>query len=161
MPQKRKVKQSSLRPSSLRRRSRSSSSRRRRSCPKGKIRVASHKRTRPGGKRKSIVVKSKCVPDKGKPGRTPKSQRVLPKLTPGKLGKFGYSNVKKTSAKERRKALERAVKSDGYAPIIRRLNVIRTYNKNAPIFEIYDSDLKWMQRHLYDKYSLTAQRNRG
>jgi len=47
----------------------------------------------------SFVARTKvgrsCTPDKGKPGKTPKSQRILPK--PGKdisLSKYGYSTHK-------------------------------------------------------------------
>jgi hypothetical protein len=127
------------------------------SCGQGKIRRSSYLKKSSTQKRR-VRVKSSCVPDKGKPGKTPKAKRVLPKLTPGKLGKYGYHHIKRLPANERRGALTRAVKAEGYAPIIRRLNVIRTYNKNDPIFTIYDSDLKWMQRNLKPIYSATAQK---
>ncbi len=125
-----------------------------RGCGPNKIRRRSYTR-RVTGKR----VKSTCVPDKGRPGKTPKSKRVLPKLTPGKLGKYGYHDVKHKSAASRRVALTNATKEEGYAPIIRRLNVIRTYNKNSELFDLYNSDLKWMQRHLKPIYSKGATKN--
>lgn len=124
------------------------------SCGRGRIRRSSFLRKSRHSRRRTRV-KSACVPDKGRRGKTPKSKRVLPKLTPGKLGKYGYHHVKEKSAGARRFALTQAVKHEGYAPIIRRLNVIRTYNKNDPVFDLYNSDIKWMQRHLKSMYALS------
>lgn len=121
-------------------------------CPNGHIVRKSYTRKTKSGK--TVRVPATCVKDKGRKGKTPKSQRVLPKLKKGGLGKYGYSNVKNLAAGVRRKALEKGIKKEGYAPIVRRLNVIRTYNKNnLQLFKIFDSDMKWIQRHMKPLYA--------
>lgn len=124
------------------------------SCPKGKIRRKSY--TRQDG----TYVRSTCVPDKGKPGKTRASNKVLPKPIPGELSKYGYSNIKNTLAGKRRKALTRAVKDAGYATIVRRVNLIANYNKlsNPRVHKIMRSDITWMQKNLAPKYSKVALR---
>ncbi len=129
------------------------------SCPRGTIRRKAYTRKSHSGK--TARVPSTCVPDKGAPGKTPKSKQVLPKLKPGRLSQYGYSDVKETSAARRRAALTRAVKKEGYAPIVKRLNVIRTYNKNSPLFSLYDGDLKWVQQHLAPEYSKSYSSSRS
>ena len=84
------------------------------------------------------------IEDKGEPGRGEK----LFDLQPGRMRAFGYSLS--IPAKERREAIAKAVdhKGNTYASIIRRLNAIRTLNKNnEKQFKILDSDIKWMQKH--------------
>lgn len=128
-------------------------------CPRGEI-------LRKGYVRKAYkrsdgtVVKSKriaatCVPDKGKPGKTPNSKKVLPKPKQGGLSKYGYSNIKTAGAVKRRAALTIAVKDLGYAPVVRRLNLISNYNKNSDPFahRLLRSDMAWMKKELAPIYS--------
>lgn len=126
------------------------------SCPQGKIRRRAY--TRKDG----TYIKSTCVIDKGKPGKTPKNKRVLPKPTPGSLGKYGYHDVKHTPAEIRRKALTKAVKDAGYATIIRRVNLIANYSKTSDpqLYKRMRSDIAWMQKNLKNKYSAEAKRSR-
>lgn len=94
--------------------------------------------------------KAVCVKDTGVPGKTPKSKKVLPPLEKGGLGKYGYENVKKTKAGDRRKSLTKAVKKEGYLPILRRLVLVANYNKNSDVeaHKRMRADVEWMKRHL-------------
>lgn len=125
-------------------------------CPKGKIRRIAY--TRADG----TYVKSTCVPDKGKPGKTPARKKVLPKPTKGALSQYGYFDVKQTPAAKRRAALLKAVKATDYATIVRRVNLISNYNKlsDPRVHKIMRSDIAWMQKALRPKYSKTAARRR-
>ena len=133
-------------------------------CPKGKILRSAYKRkayTRADGTRvKAVHVKAGCVPDKGKPGKTPAKAKVLPKPTPGALSKYGYYNVKRTLAAARHKELTKAVKDAGYATIIRRVNLVANYNKlsDPRTHKVMRSDIAWMQKNLAPLYSKTAKR---
>ena len=123
-------------------------------CPKGKILRSAY--TRADG----IHVKSTCIRDTGKPGKTSAAAKVLPKPTPGALTKYGYHNVKHTLASVRRAALTKGVKDAGYATIIRRVNLIANYNKlsDPRVHKIMRSDIAWMQKNLAKKYSKSAKR---
>ena len=126
-------------------------------CPRGKIRRVGY--TRKDGTK----VKSTCVRDTGLPGKTPASRKVLPKPVAGNLKKFGYGDVKNTSAAVRHAALLKGVKAAGYATIIRRVNLVANYNKRTSprVHRIMRSDKKWMQKNLADKYSKSALRKRA
>ena len=134
------------------------------SCPPGKIR-------RKGSKVKSYTrkdvkkVKAKkrrsvCVPDKGKKDKTKASKRVLPKLKPDGLGKYGLKNLEKMKVSSRMKSYEKAIKAEGYAPIVRRLNVLANYTKrsNPKFHKLIKSDMIRIKKQLAPKYSLTAKR---
>lgn len=97
-------------------------------------------------------VKSSCVKDTGERGKTPKAKRVLPKLTPGRLTKYGYSTTK--TMRSRHAALHDAIRTEGYATIVRRLVAISNYNtKTAPVaHEIIRSDIKWAQEKMKPLY---------
>lgn len=112
-----------------------------RRCSSGQIRRKSY--TRKNG----TYVRSTCVPDTGKPGKTPKSKRVLPKLSPGRLSKYGYSTTKPDLV--RRVALANAIEAEGYGTIIKRLVVISNYNKNTlpTAHAVLRSDIKWAQTY--------------
>jgi hypothetical protein len=122
-------------------------------CPKGMILRSAYIR------KNGTFVKATCVPDKGKKGKTPISKKVLPIPIPGNLGKYGYYNIKKTLAKYRREALKKGVIAEGYATIIRRLNLLANYNKNSnpELYTKMKSDIKWIQENLYD-YSLASKK---
>jgi hypothetical protein len=106
---------------------------------------------------KGSKVPPKCVKDTGLKGKTPSSKKVLPKPVKGNLGKYGYFNIKSTNASLRRQALTKGVKKEGYATIIRRVNLIANYNKNTDpkAHAIMKSDIKWIQNNLYN-YSKAA-----
>jgi hypothetical protein len=89
----------------------------------------------------------------GKRGKTPKAERVLPKLSPGRLSRYGYSTFK--PAKTRHEALHDAIRAEGYNSIVRRLVAVSNYNKRtAPdAHAIMRSDIKWAQEQMKPKYS--------
>ena len=112
----------------LRRRTR----RRSKSKSKRRSRRSSRKIVRKGYVRRNpngtvTYVRPALIKDRGMPGKGP---QLLPRLTPGGLGKYGYA-IKGVSQAKRRKALNKGVKAEGYAKIIRRLNVISILNKNT------------------------------
>lgn len=115
-----------------------------RMCDDGKIRRRSY--TRKDG----VYVRSACVKDMGLPGKTPAAKRVLPKLSPGRLSRYGYSSVTTKNAALRRTALKRAVKAEGYLTILRRLVAVSNYNsRSAPTAHaIMRADIEWMKREL-------------
>ena len=94
-----------------------------------------------------VYVKSACVKDMGKPGKTAKKDRVLPQLKPGKLSSYGYSTF--VGVRKRHSALKDAIQDDGYLKILRRLVAISNYNKrSAPeAHAIMRKDIEWMQAH--------------
>lgn len=122
-------------------------------CPKGKIARSSYTTKR------GVHVRPACVPDKGAPGKTPASRKVLPIPKKGSLGKYSYGNIKHTAAGTRRKALKVAVESEGYAPIIRRLNLLANYTKvsDPETYKIMRADMAWIQKNMYS-HSKVAQR---
>jgi hypothetical protein len=136
-------------------------------CPKGKILRVEYTRksyTRADGTFvQGSTVKAGCVPDKGKPGKTPLSRKILPKPTPGSLSKFGYHDVKHTLAAQRHGALTKAVQDAGYATIVRRVNLIANYNKfsDPTTHKIMRGDIAWMQKNLAPKFSKTFQRKKS
>lgn len=122
------------------------------SCPAGKIRrKGSHVRTKSG---KRYYRKSTCVPDKGKKGKTPKSQRVLPKLEAGFLTRHGYKT--KDLAANRRKALEKAIKATNYRKVVGHVNVLANYTKRSipTVHRKYRADVNYMIKHFKPKYSV-------
>ena len=116
-------------------------------CPKGKILRKAY--TRKDGTR----VKSTCVPDKGKPGKTAPKNKVLPVPVKGALGKYGYHDIKNMTAAARHAALTKGVQDAGYATIIRRVNLIANYNKNSDpkTHKMMKSDIKWIQKNLCEE----------
>ena len=113
-------------------------------CPNGYIVRKSYVRIlSKTGKR--VYVSASCIPDVGNPGK-----RIQPGIGPlrkGELAKFGYTEVKNLTEKERRKALEKAVKQFGSLSVWRKLNAIYVYTKNTnPIVsDIYNEDRIWIK----------------
>ena len=98
-----------------------------RKCVKGKeIRIGRHTRTLKNGRR--IAVRGRCVPSK--PGLKPGETGIGP-LKAHDLDKFGYMNVKSTSATERHAALAKAVKAYGALSVFRKLNAIAVYTRRT------------------------------
>jgi hypothetical protein len=118
------------------------------SCPKGEIRRNSYTRkayvTSKGKKVSAKKVKSTCVPNKGLPGKTPANKKVLPKLKEGMLTEYGYKLA--NNAEKRKTSLKKAIKNEGSLPVLRRVVVLRTYDKNDPkLFSKLDKDVKFIQ----------------
>ena len=127
-------------------------------CPKGQIKRTSYNRkghtrkayTRSDGTRVkgSYVDKSKvpvtCVPDKGAPGKTPSSKKVLPK--PGKdisLSRYGYSVHKSKS--QRQAALKKAAQKTKPLKVLRRMNLLRNYQADAANKKAMSEDVEFMK----------------
>lgn len=96
-------------------------------CRKGYTRKAY---TRSDGTRvKATYVPATCVADRGEPGKTKKSKKILPEIGDKvSLRKFGYSVH--NSQSDRRDALDKAVKKFGSLEVLRHLNLIRNYQAN-------------------------------
>jgi hypothetical protein len=95
-----------------------------------------------------------CIIDKGK---TPESQKVLPKLKGEGLGKYGLKDLQHMKVSDRMIGYEKAIKAEGYAPIVRRLNVLANYTKNSnPKFhELVKKDMERIKKKL-SEYSLSS-----
>ena len=108
-------------------------------CKKNEILIRSYK------KKNGVRVKSHCTIDKGAKGRTPVKKRVLPKLKNNEFVKYGYSS--KLSASKRLSKLKRACKDLSYASVLKRLVVLRSYNKRNPkLYAKFDCDVKALQK---------------
>jgi hypothetical protein len=100
---------------------------------------------------KKVKVKSTMIKDMGKPGKTPKSERVLPKLKPGKLSKYGYetnlTNIKRKKALINASKYNKKISKKKMLKTMRRLNVLKTYTKKSQPKNsfIYDKDYKWLR----------------
>lgn len=141
------------------------------SCGSGQIRRASYDRkahSRKSYRRGSTKVKasyvdrthvpSTCVKDMGKPGKTPKSKRVLPR--PGEklhLSKYGYATHKSPS--ERHAALMRASKESGepMLAVLRRLNLLANYQSDPRAKAAMREDVDYMSAQ-YAKYKRSQSR---
>ncbi len=116
-------------------------------CKKNEILIRSYK------KKSGVRVKPHCTPDKGAKGRTPLKKRVLPKLKKDEFTKYGYST--KLSASKRLSKLKHAVKDLSYASVLKRIVVLRTYNKRNPkLYAKFDCDVKALQKWRKSKKSL-------
>ncbi len=107
-------------------------------CPKNTIRIRSYK------KRSGVRVRTHCTPDRGAPGRTPRSKRVLPKLKNNEFVGYGYST--KLPSSKRHSILKKICRDLTYSSVIKRLVVLRSYNKRSPkLFKKFDKDIKSLQ----------------
>ena len=93
---------------------------------------------------KSVTVKSKCIKDRGTPGKGPK---LIKNLRKGTLSNFGYKNVRELSLPVRQKSLEYAVKKWGPMAVFRKLVAVRTLQKNTNphIAKIFGNDARWIR----------------
>jgi hypothetical protein len=104
------------------------------SCPKGmEIRIAYVKKN-------GTKVNEKCIKNRGLPGKTLESAKVI-KLT-NKNSLKNYST--KNSLNERLKSLKKSVKDLSYKTVILRLSALRTLTKrtNPRVSSIYNEDMK-------------------
>ena len=108
--------------------------------------------------------------------KVPASKRVLPKPVKGRLGVYGYHDIKNLSVAARHAALLKGVKTEGYSTIVKRVNLIANFNttRDPQTHKLMRSDIEWMKAHrqamglptqrsalLAPEYSLTAARKRG
>lgn len=111
-------------------------------CPEGQIHRKAYNATR-SSSGKSYHVKSVCIEDQGKPGKTPKSKRISADLSKpdDELGQFGYTNLRTLNAEQRHSALANAIQSiaqmkgltihDAAVKVMRRVNLLMILNKNT------------------------------
>ena len=113
-------------------------------CKPGYIRRKAYSRRSRSRSRsnKRVKVRSTCIKDLGLPGHGPK----LWDVKKGVLGKYGYRL--KDLRHDRYKSLDKAVKSEGYATVVRQLNAVRNYtHRSQPINSgKYNRDLKYVQK---------------
>jgi|APGre2960657423_1045063.scaffolds.fasta_scaffold00209_16 hypothetical protein len=102
-------------------------------------------------------VKSACIEDVGKPGKTPASERITVSEE-GDLGKYGYSSILTIGLEKRRTALKKAIVSiskekkmsehDSAVKVMRRLNLLFVLNKNTnkTLSQTLERDRNWVGR---------------
>lgn len=107
-------------------------------CPEGYIRRSGYYR--------NSHVKSTCIPDKGNPGKTPKSRQVLPAIKdPGLLRGYGYST--KDATIKRHTSLDKGVKDKGILYIQRHLILIKNYTpKTEDHYSTLRSDVEYLSK---------------
>lgn len=90
--------------------------------------------------KKPYNVKPVCIPDVGKPGKTPISQRIVTSDDLD-LGKYGYKNITTLTSELRHTALKKTInniikeehisKHDSAVKVMRRLNYLYVLTKNT------------------------------
>jgi hypothetical protein len=124
-------------------------------CPVGKIERTGYEFKKSSGK--VINVKTTCVKDVGSNGKTSTELANKLKVNPKELESYGYSTKLETDA--RHKALLKAIKVISYATTKRVLVLLRIQHKaqetNATkrIYNIYDTDIKWLTNYVEKKRS--------
>jgi len=116
-------------------------------CAFGFIRRKSYSYKKKSGTR--VSVKGFCMLEKGKRGSgrgAARKLKVLPKLKKGSLTSLGYG-IRESSA-TRHAALKKALKKYGYSSLIKKLNVLVVYNKNAhpDIAQTAHSDMMYVAK---------------
>ena len=103
---------------------------------------------RHGYYRNNKVVKPTCIKSRGKYKGKYKGPKIG-YLNKGGLSKYGYSNVKNLTIKQRQKALKKAIKDLDALSIWRRINAISIYNRytNPNISKIFDEDKNWIKNN--------------
>jgi hypothetical protein len=109
-------------------------------CTRGTIRRASYTRRSKSGKR--VCVASRCIRNRGAPGKGPNRIGTLKK---GLLSKYGYTSQKLVG--ERRAALAKAVGAYGPLSVLRKLNAVAVYTRRtAPaVSAIFKADMTWVR----------------
>ena len=95
---------------------------------------------------KSVLVKSACVKDMGKPGKLPEgAQGIGPISRKGELKRYGYSY--KLPEDKRRAALQRAIAKMGALNIYRKLDAIaKLSERSAPAASAsFSTDRNWIR----------------
>jgi hypothetical protein len=117
-----------------------------RKCPRGYIvRKAYVRYTKKG---KHTVVPSTCVKDRGITGKGTRSGPGIGPLRKGELSKYGYENVVLLNIRQRRMALEKAIRQYGPLTTWRKLNAVYVYTRNtAPeSSRVFKADMDWIRR---------------
>jgi hypothetical protein len=82
--------------------------------------------------------------------RKKRSKKLNISLKRGALTKFGFHID--LPANQRHEALAKAVRKDGYAKVLKRVVLLKTYNKHQPYLrKKVDSDVKWLRRYYGSK----------
>lgn len=107
-------------------------------CPRGQVKRRGYIT------KKGRVVGASCIENKGKPGKGPRA--II--LKKGAMSKYGYNNIDKKTATERRAALKKAVKADGPVEVIRRLIALSNLKmRTNPTFsKKVKSDQEWVSK---------------
>jgi hypothetical protein len=83
-------------------------------------------------------------------GKKRRGKKLKISLKKGALTKFGYHID--LPANQRHEALARSVRKNGYATTLKRVVLLRTYNKSRSYLrKKVDSDIKWLQRYYGSK----------
>jgi hypothetical protein len=91
--------------------------------------------------RKGVKVPRACVPDTGKPGKTPAKGRILPKPEPGATG--GWS--KALPAGKRRAVLRRLTEREGCGTAIRKMTLLRNITADKETKRKAAADADWLR----------------
>lgn len=85
-----------------------------------------------------------------KPAVKKPAVKKLPKivLKKGELGKYGYKDVKTLTLKKRREALDKAINEYGAQKVLKKLGLIKTYqkNKNPVLIKKLMDNMKWSRK---------------
>lgn len=106
-----------------------------RACGRGKILRAAYRRS------DGTYVKAACVPDKGAPGKTPASKRVLPEPVAGDLGVW----KKDMAASKRHDSLRKVVERRGCRKVIGSLTLLRNLSSDRGTKMAAKADWKWLR----------------
>jgi len=120
-------------------------------CPPGE--VTRHAYSTKNGR----YVKSTCIPDVGKPGKTPKSQRIPILSQDLELKQYGYKTSDR--AEVRQVALKKAINSiasekgittrEAAVKVLRHLNALAILNKNTNPYKSehkFSPDRDWISK---------------
>ena len=126
------------------------------SCPPKTIRRVAYSATRSATGTTYKVV-STCVKDVGKPGKTPKAQRIIG-FKDFDLGTYGYKNLSEKKADERRNALKKAIvgistklsitQHEASVKVLREVNLLAIYsrNTNPNLAKKLEGDKEWIMK---------------
>lgn len=115
-------------------------------CEKGEIvKEGYHKKA--SSRTKGVWVAPTCIKAKGASKKRGSKGKKIFRLNKGTLSRYGYSDVKKLSKKERKASLKRAVDDMKPLSVRRKLIALRTLNKNVDpkLAKIFDEDQKFVQ----------------
>jgi hypothetical protein len=130
-------------------------------CPEGMIERIGYKAVR-GENKKVYHVKPTCIPDVGKPGKTPSSEKII-SSDELDLSIYGYKDLSKMNAVDRRNALQQAIndiestesktKHQAAVKVMRRLNYlyVLTRNSQVSLSKKLETDRNWIGRKYLDK----------
>jgi hypothetical protein len=109
-------------------------------CPTGKI------WRKPYTKKDGTRVKGTCIPDKGKPGKTPEDEAWSKDIDikKGALGAYGWA--KDAPEKVRHAGLENCVEDEGYGVAIKRLQYLINLSDDTKTVEVATNDRNWLQK---------------